>query len=291
MRRRVRVFVAYDGSQFYGWQFQPGLRTVQGELTRAVREGLPRRPGSESEGDSDQYDVVGASRTDTGVHAYGQAAAFTTDTPLPTEKIPCVLNAELARDVRILEAEEVSEEFDPRRDACGKLYRYSYSMSPVDDPFSGCFSTWIREEPDVDAMRAAAAWLIGEHDFASFKNTSDLDRESTVRRLDHVGVRRDGALLHVEVVGTAFLYRMVRNIAGTLLDVGRGRFSPDDVRGIVAARDRAAAGTTAPPEGLCLVRVFFAPAELVKAAFDPSSIAEFLRPQGVPTTREAPRRF
>jgi len=263
--RKICLFVAYDGTRLHGWQAQRQRRTVAGELVGAITAKLGERP-----------ELEGASRTDAGVHAMGQAASFATSTSIPTRKLPIVLNSALGDDVRVREARDVDPSFHARFQALGKLYRYTFLVADLVDPFIGRYTTRLRRWPDVDAMQSGAAALVGEHDFESFRNRSDDEPATTVRRIDRVDVRRAGSLLHIEVLGTAFLYRMVRNIAGTLLDVGLGRSSPADVATILAARDRRRAGPTAPPQGLCLVRVVFTAAELELARRSPAALGDFL---------------
>jgi len=199
-----------------------------------------------------------------------------TSTPIPTERLTMVLNPELPADLRVRSARDVPFDFHPRFDALGKLYRYTFRVGPDDDPFIGPFVCRLRRRPDVEAMRYAAPSLVGEHDFAAFQNRNDPAPQSTVRRLYRVDVREDGCLLHLDVVGDAFLYKMVRNIAGSLLDVGQGRLPAEDLAGILASADRTRAGATAVPEGLTLVRVLFGGDELRAAREAPETLDGFL---------------
>ncbi len=263
--RKVCLIVAYDGTRFHGWQTQPGTRTVQSELAGAIGRALDEDVG-----------VEGASRTDAGVHAYGQAAAFVTSTAVPTDRLGEVINRELPDDLRVRAARDVDVRFRPRQDNLGKLYRYTYVVGPDDDPFLGRFATRLRSTPDVDAMREAAAHLEGEHDFDAFRNRSEPQPQTTVRRVRRVLVRRDGRFVHVEAVGDGFLYKMVRNIAGTLLDVGVGRLDGLALPEILRSLDRTRSGRTAPSEGLALVRVLFDADELAAAVRTPRALGDFL---------------
>jgi tRNA pseudouridine38-40 synthase len=243
--RRIRLVVEYDGTDFAGWQRQPRSPTIQA----ALEDALLRLTG-------ERLVVHGAGRTDAGVHALGQVAAITTASPLPAETLRRALCALLPPAISVVAADEVEASFDPRRHARGKLYRYRIWNRPSRSPHEARHA-WHRTRPlDDAAMAEAAALLIGEHDFAAFR-AADCERRTTVRRVFSLAVRRSGPLVTVEVEATAFLKNMVRIIVGTLDEVGRGRLSPDAVAAILAGRDRAAAGPTAPPHGLFLVEVHY----------------------------------
>ncbi|HMN95574.1 MAG TPA: tRNA pseudouridine(38-40) synthase TruA [Phycisphaerales bacterium] len=247
---RYRLTVAYDGTDFHGWQRQepPGrepLRTVQGVLDEAIRRVL-REPA----------EVTGASRTDAGVHATGQVAAFTAAREIPAERLAMALTSALPPDVQVNESAVVMESFDPISEATAKGYSYSIVHgSPPDfwpDLFRRryVFRAWPRLDPR--AMAEGATHLVGEHDFTSFAHAAHR-RESPIRRVLRCDVIEEGPhALRIEIAGTGFLYNMVRIIAGTLVDVGRGRLRPDDVAVIRDARDRGRAGQTLPAQGLCL---------------------------------------
>lgn len=258
--RRVHLTVAYDGTASHGWQFQPELRTVQGELQKAIAEAL----GEEAR-------VDGSSRTDAGVHARGHACAFSMTNPVPIDKIPIVLNNELPSDIRVVAACEEREDFQPRFDSMGKHYRYTWFQGEIDDVFSGRYVSRVRGKVDIEAMRAAAGIFEGEHDFACLRNSTVEAPLSTVRNLFHVGVGVGDpadSLIHIDVVGNAFLYNMVRVLSGTLLEVGQGRRVPETIAEALESGQRDAAGCTAPPSGLCLEEVFFSRAELDRRVAD-----------------------
>ena len=248
---RYRLLVAYDGTEFHGWQRQeppgaPPLRTVQGVLEEAVATALGGA----------RVPVMGASRTDAGVHAVGQVAAFTADTRIPVDRLAMAITARLPEDVCVHRAEEVHTGFDPISDCVSKCYRYTIAHGVAAPDPALLFArrtTWVtRHRLDVAAMRATAACMAGTHDFAAFAQANH-GRESTVRTVFGCTVHEPApGRAVVEVAGNGFLYNMVRIIAGTLVDAGRGRTTPEDVRHALSARDRAKAGPTLPPHGLRL---------------------------------------
>lgn len=247
---RYRLLIAYDGTDFHGWQRQEPpdrepLRTVQGVLEEAVAVVTGSR-----------VPVVGASRTDAGVHAIGQVAAFTSETRVPVEKLPLAINARLPADVRVRAAELAHDGFDPISDCVSKCYRYTIRHSDRglggEDLFvrRTIWNTWHRL--DADAMRSTAAALVGTHDFAAFAQVNH-GRESTVRTIHGCTVLSPSPGLAVlEVAGSGFLYNMVRIIAGTLVEAGRGKLGAEDVRRALATGDRTVTGPTLPPHGLRL---------------------------------------
>jgi tRNA pseudouridine38-40 synthase len=251
---RYKLTVAYDGTDFHGWQKQhpPGaepLRTAQGVLEDVIRE-VVREP---------DLNLTGASRTDSGVHAEGQVAAFSCTLDIDPQRMSMALNSRLPADMQVVTVEIVPETFGPITDCIAKGYRYRLAhgckMGVLRPLFDRHTTAWTSYDLDAASMNEAARHLVGEHDFASFTRLHH-GRESTVRTVHSCEVRApEPRRVVIDVSGNGFLYNMVRIIAGTLLDVGRGKFAPDDVPRILAARDRAAAGPTLPPEGLCLMWV------------------------------------
>jgi len=242
---RYKLTVAYDGTDFHGWQKQTldgiELRTVQGVLESTVRT-VVREP----------IVLMGASRTDAGVHARGQVAAFTSELDLPEERMIAAINARLPDDVRIEGVAPVPLDFEPISGATSKGYRYQLAHGPRRPLFDRRFTSHHVLPLDVDAMARAAGDLVGMHDFTSFAKKNH-GRESAVRTIFACTVEaRCPTRLHIDVSGDGFLYNMVRIIAGTLAEIGRGRLPADAIPGILAAKDRTAAGQTLPPEGLCL---------------------------------------
>lgn len=245
-KRYFRLLLEYDGSDFHGWQIQPTVRTVQGTVKQAI-ERLTRS----------EVIVFGASRTDRGVHALGQVARAEFCSRIPAIKMQVALNNVLPGDVRAREACECDAEFHPRFQARGKHYRYLIDNRAWASPLNRRI-TWHRHEPlDHEAMHEAAQALVGEHDFVSF--ASKKEERSTTRRITEMRVRRlpGSSLIAVDVAGDGFLWNMVRIIVGTLVDVGRAAKAVADMPAILAAKHRRAAGPTAPPQGLFLMKVFF----------------------------------
>ncbi len=240
--RTIRLIVEYDGSRYCGWQVQPNGPTVQAVLEEAVQAvtGAPAR-------------IRGASRTDSGVHACGQVAVFTTASDIPAGKFAPALTSRLPDDVAVRVSDEVGPDFDPRRAATRKCYVYRIANGPV-RPVLDRLRVWFVKWPlDVGRMQAAAARFEGTHDFTSFSNQEcNQPGADNTRTIDRFAVAREDERIVCAVEGRSFLYNMVRNLVGTLVDVGTGRFASADVDAMLEMRDRAAAGQGAPPQGLCL---------------------------------------
>lgn len=241
----MRLTVAYDGTNYHGWQIQDNGVTVAGELNRCLTELL-----------GEPVEVAGASRTDAGVHALENIAVFDTQSHIPADKICHALNRRLPGDIRILESAEVSPDWHPRHCKSRKTYEYRIYRGRVSLPTRRLYTLFFHYDLDVEKMREAAACLTGTHDFKSFCRAG-AQVETTVRTLYSVEVEEQGAELVIRVCGDGFLYNMVRILAGTLIEVGSGKRNPRDIPGILAAADRSAAGPTAPAHGLTLVRYEF----------------------------------
>jgi tRNA pseudouridine38-40 synthase len=244
--RNIRLTLSYDGTDFHGWQTQPGQRTVQETLEQALAELTGEL----------RVRVNASGRTDTGVHAVGQVVNFHTATSLPAGTILRALNAGLPADVVIREAADAPLDFDANRQARRKLYRYFIHDGPVPDPFLRRYCCQARWRLDATAMARAAVVLRGRHDFASFE-THWPYRASSVRSLSRLVVSRFADWIWIDAEADGFLYNMVRAIAGTLMNVGRGYWPESEVEAILQARDRTRAGPTAPAQGLFLMRVTY----------------------------------
>ncbi len=243
--KRVRLIVAYDGTNYHGWQIQDNGITIESELNRCLSALL-----------GEEIQVIGASRTDSGVHALGNVAVFDTESRMPAEKISYALNQRLPEDIRIQKSEEVSADWHPRYCDSRKTYEYRIYRGEFPMPVKRLYSYFTYRPLDVDKMREAAAYLVGEHDFKSFCQTG-AQVESTVRTIHSLEVEEQGADLIIRVCGSGFLYNMVRIIAGTLLEAGQGKRTPQSMADVLAAKNRSAAGPTAPACGLTLIKYEF----------------------------------
>lgn len=243
--KRVMLTVAYDGTVYRGWQIQPNGETIEGILNRCLSETL-----------GEKIEVIGASRTDSGVHAMGNIAVFDTDSPIPADKISYALNRRLPEDIKIQKSEEVAADFHPRHCESRKTYEYRIYCAPFPMPVKRLYAHYTYIPMDVERMRQGAVYLVGKHDFKSFCS-AEAQVETTVRQVDSVEVVQEGKEIVIRVAGRGFLYNMVRIIAGTLMEVGRGHIAPEEVKTILEAKDRQAAGPTAPACGLTLVKYEF----------------------------------
>lgn len=243
--KRVKLVVAYDGTNYNGWQVQPNGVTIEGMLNLHLTDLL-----------KEQIRVIGASRTDAGVHALGNVAVFDTCARMPAEKISYALNTRLPEDIRIQDSCQVPETFHPRFCDTRKTYEYKIWNHRFPDPTKRLYSFFYYYPLDAEKMEAAGKFLVGEHDFRSFC-TWKPQMESTVRRIRSLTVTREGNMITIRVTGDGFLYNMVRIIAGTLIRVGGGMYPPEHVAEILEARDRNLAGETARPEGLTLVEICY----------------------------------
>ena len=252
--RHLKLTVQYDGTEFHGWQRQLELRTAQGLLEEACSQLFGR-----------SVEVAGASRTDRGVHAEGQVASLACVHPVPTDRVGRALNGLLSSDLQIVHVEPVGADFHARFSAFGKLYRYVVDCREVARVFRRRYAYHHPRRLDVDAMAKASECFVGEHDFAAFQCATDQQPSTTVRYIDAVSVDTHDDFVEVNVWGRSFLYKMVRTMVGTLLEVGRGAWAPERGAAAWETVDRRAAGPTAPPEGLCLGRVFYAEEEMASA--------------------------
>jgi tRNA pseudouridine38-40 synthase len=244
-KRRWRVVVEYDGTDFSGWQRQDGQRTVQGVIEDAIRDMI-----------GESVFVRAAGRTDAGVHADGQVASFDLAQAIPPHGMLRGLNSILPPDVALIEAAHAAPDFDARFSARGKVYRYTVWNHLIRSPRRARTAWHVRQVVDMEAIRQTAALLVGEHDFRAFR-ASDCDRRTTRRLVRRLDVERQGPVITFDVEATAFLKNMVRILVGTLIDVGRGRIEPATVARMLETGDRTVGGMTAPACGLTLLRVLY----------------------------------
>ena len=242
----VKLVLEYDGTRYVGWQLQPNGPSIQAEVERAL-EALHKAPRR----------VIAAGRTDAGVHALGQVVSFLEREPLPVKAYLQGMNAILPADVAVRAATLEPDGFDARRSASGKRYRYRIENDPIRAPLSRHVAWQVYRPLDADAMRAAAVHLLGRHDFACFQaaDCACAHAVRVVRRCEVAGA--SGGRIDVVLEATAFVRHMVRNITGTLVDVGMGKRTPESLPALLLTRDRALAGPTAPPQGLCLEEVLY----------------------------------
>lgn len=243
--RRIKLVVAYDGTDYCGFQVQNNGPTIEGELNKVLSDLF-----------KEDIRVIGASRTDSGVHAYCNVAVFDTTARMPAEKMIYAINQRLPEDIRVQSSCEVACDFHPRHTDTRKTYEYHIYNAEVQNPMKRRFALWDYHKLDIAKMKEAASYLVGEHDFKSFCS-ADSQVESTVRTIYRLEVLQSGEDITISVCGNGFLYNMVRIIAGTLLEVGRGKIEPNAMENILNALDRQAAGPTAPAHGLTLVEYEF----------------------------------
>ncbi len=239
--RRIKLVLAYDGTNYSGWQFQKNALTIEEVLNQSLSKLL-----------GEEIAVIGASRTDAGVHALENVAVFDTANPMAADKICLALNQWLPEDIRALRSEEVSADWHPRKQNCTKTYEYRILNRKINLPTERLYSYFCYFSLDLEKMRAGAACLIGEHDFRSFCAPRG-QAEETVRTIYSISIDKSGDMITLRISGSGFLYNMVRIIAGTLIRVGVGMYPPEYVEEILDARDRRKAGPTAPAKGLTLV--------------------------------------
>lgn len=238
--KRVLIVVAYDGTAYHGWQMQPNAVTIEQIINESLTKLL-----------CENIEVIGASRTDAGVHAEGNVAVFDTNTSIPAEKISYALNRILPDDIVIQESYEVEPDFHPRKCECIKTYMYRILNRSFDLPVKGRNAIHVYKKLDIDLMREAAAYFVGQHDFRNFCSTHT-QAKSTVRIVYSLDIEKDGDEIIIVVCGNGFLYNMVRMISGTLIDVGCGKMKPERIPEILISEKRNFSINTAPAKGLTL---------------------------------------
>lgn len=245
MEKNIMITIAYNGAHFCGWQKQKESRGVQGEIEFAVKKAFKVK----------DIKIIGSGRTDLGVHAYGQVANFKVDTTIPMDKVPEVLNHHLPKEISVVMAKEMDPDFHSRYCAHRKTYRYQIYPSRIRNPFLKDFVYPVKYQLDFDKMKAQIKDFEGVHDFAAFKSVGSSVKTS-VREIYNIDIFKEGDLIVIEVEGSGFLYNMVRIIAGTMVDIGRGRIT-EPIADIIASKNRKRAGHTAPPQGLFLKEVSY----------------------------------
>ncbi len=242
--RTIKLTIEYDGTEYLGWQSQPDGKTIQGVLEETLKQIT-----------GEKVHVIGSGRTDAGVHALAQVAHFKTESPIDLNSLQRALNSLLPKDVLIKRAEEVDRDFHAQKKARSKVYEYRILNQPLRSVFHRQYSWHIPQKLDEEAMSKAALFLIGEHDFSSFRS-SGTPTKTPVRTVFRAEWKKDrGGILRFEIEANGFLKQMVRTIVGTLVEVGKGRISPEDFKEILHSKDRKRAGPTAPPHGLFLKEV------------------------------------
>lgn len=238
--KRIKLIVAYDGTHYHGWQIQHNAHTIEAELNQAISQLFQT-----------QIKVVGASRTDTGVHAYGNVAIFDVEIEWEISKIAYALNQILPEDIRIQKSEEVDKEWHPRYCKSRKTYEYHIWSSKIAMPTKRYYSYQVKKTLNIEKMKKACQYFIGEYDFKSFR-ASKSDVEHTIRTIYSCEIYENQEEIIIEVCGNGFLYNMVRIMVGTILKVGEGEIQPEEIKDIIQAKDRKRAGKTVPPQGLFL---------------------------------------
>ncbi|GJL51787.1 tRNA pseudouridine(38-40) synthase TruA [Candidatus Nitrospira salsa] len=240
-----KVTLEYDGTNYAGWQYQPQQPTIQAEVEKALTQITQTRTS-----------VIAAGRTDAGVHAYGQVASFQSEKPLSSQEWVRGLNGLLPADIAVQQVEEVTDTFHARYSAKGKIYEYRIAQTPHRSALER-YRLWHISKPlDLKAMQEAGALLVGTHDFSSFQN-SPTDTKNPVCIVESFTLKQEDMLIRIQIQANRFLKQMVRSIVGTIMEVGLGKRHPSDIKQILEAVDRCAAGKTAPPHGLYLIKVLY----------------------------------
>lgn len=242
-KKRIKLDISYDGTNYHGWQIQPQAKTVEGIINQQLTELL-----------KEEIVVIGASRTDAGVHAYGNVAVFDTMSRIPAEKIGLALNTHLPEDIRVQKSREVPLDFHPRHCDSIKTYEYHILNTEIPIPTERLYSYFFYRQVDIEKMKEAAQYLVGEHDFKSFCSAKTQVTD-TVRTIYALEIWRDENKIKIRISGSGFLYNMVRIIVGTLLQVGTGYYVPEQVKEMLEKKDRTVAGPCAPAMGLRLVGI------------------------------------
>lgn len=242
--RNIMITIQYDGSNYCGWQKQNNGLGIQDIIQKSIYKIT-----------KENVDLTSSGRTDAGVHALGQVANFKTNSKIPIQKVPSAINSSLPEDICIIDAKEVSEGFHSRYSANKKRYKYVIYNNKYKNPIYRRYSYHVKYDLDFEKMKDESKYLIGEHDFVGFMSSGS-SVKSTIRTIYDVELKKEGEIITIEVEGNGFLYNMVRIIAGTLVDIGRGNIT-ESLKNIIESRERNRAGHTAPPTGLFLKKVYY----------------------------------
>ena len=245
MIMNIKIILAFDGTNYHGWQEQENASTIQGELLQAIKSVM-----------GDVQGVTGVSRTDSGVHAHYFVANFRTQKDIPLSNIKKAINSHLPHDIRVLDAQRADDDFNARFDCKNKTYIYRICNSEVQSPFERLYSWHFPHKLDISKMQEAAGYFVGEKDFSAFCASGE-QREGKVRTINSLTISKESDIVTIEVNADGFLYNMVRIIAGTLIEIGIGRYEPRDVKAIIEACDRTKSGQTAPSCGLFLKKAYY----------------------------------
>lgn len=243
--RRIKLTVAYDGTNYCGWQIQPNGITIEEILNRAICKLT-----------GEEITVIGASRTDSGVHALGNVAVFDTESRIPAERFSYALNQRLPEDIVVVKSEEVPMDWHPRYQNSLKTYEYHILNTKTPIPTKRLYNCFVSFDLDANRMRKGAEYLLGEHDFAAFCCVRT-NAKTTVRTITDIQIEQNGEEIIIRVTGNGFLYNMVRIIAGVLIRVGRGFYEPEKVQELLDGKERKREAVTAPAQGLCLVEITY----------------------------------
>lgn len=243
--KNILLKLEYDGYNYCGWQKQINEKTIQGTIEEVLRRIT-----------NEDIEVIGCSRTDSGVHAIGYVCNFKTDSNIPGDKFKYILNQKLPNDISVMDSEYVDEGFHSRYNCKGKTYIYKICNREFRSAIGRNYVFDYKYKLDIDKMKEAAKHFIGEHDFAAFKNVGS-SVKTTVRTITELSVEKENDIIIFRVTGDGFLYNMVRIIVGTLLEVGIGKRSPEEIKNIIISKDRRNAGASVPATGLCLYKVFY----------------------------------
>lgn len=243
--RNIKLIIEYDGTNYNGWQTQKNKTTIQETIEEALKKVM-----------NEDIELIGASRTDSGVHAAGQVANFKTSSSIKTERIPMALNSMLPKDIAIKHAEEVRDDFHARFNSKGKLYKYAILNDNTPSPLNRNYSYFYPNKLDINAMNEACKYFIGEHDFSAFKATGG-SAKTSIRTIYECKFVKEDNILEFYISGDGFLYNMVRIIVGTLIEVGSYKIMPRDIIKIIESKDRKKSGKTVPAHGLCLMEIYY----------------------------------